>query len=120
MKTNRIGRVVYLNLSDRNLTGPIPPELGSLSELGELYLSSNNLVGSIPPELGNLSKLKKLSLGRNELSGSIPPELSNLTGLVSLDLLGNLIRSFALPSRWASLIACALTNNDAGVLMCSP
>ena len=44
----------------------------------QLYLSNNNLSGSIPPELGDLGLLQHLYLHGNNLSGSIPPELANL------------------------------------------
>ncbi|MCY4001856.1 MAG: leucine-rich repeat domain-containing protein [Bacteroidetes bacterium] len=43
------GNLEKLNLNGRNLTGSIPPEIGSLRNLKELWLSSNNLTGSIPP-----------------------------------------------------------------------
>ena len=33
-------------------TGPIPPELGELTELVELTLNNNELTGPIPAELG--------------------------------------------------------------------
>ncbi|WP_354636243.1 Calx-beta domain-containing protein [Planktothricoides raciborskii] len=83
------GRVTSLVLSDNNLSGTIPPELGNLSSLQELYLYNNNLSGSIPPELGNLSSLKYLSLYNNNLSGSISPELGNLSSLQELGLFEN-------------------------------
>ncbi|NJL06697.1 MAG: Two component regulator three Y domain protein, partial [Chloroflexaceae bacterium] len=40
-----------------------------------LSLSFNELTGSIPPELGSLANLQDLDLSENQLSGSIPPEL---------------------------------------------
>ncbi|MYD56756.1 MAG: hypothetical protein F4246_07060, partial [Rhodothermaceae bacterium] len=61
-----------LNLSNNQLTGSIPPELGNLTELWALHLHRNQLTGSIPPELGNLEALKRLDLRRNQLTGSIP------------------------------------------------
>ena len=73
-------------LLGNNIAGPIPPELGNLSNLAGLYLSRNRLSGPIPPELGNLSNLTELSLGRNQLSGPIPPELGNLSNLTELSL----------------------------------
>jgi len=35
-------------LSDNNLTGPIPPELGYLTSLASLSLYGNQLTGTIP------------------------------------------------------------------------
>ena len=78
-----------LDLSGANLSGSIPPELGSLTKLVELDLSGNSLGGPIPSELGNLTALKNLDLGSNSLSGPVPPELGSLTKLVELDLSRN-------------------------------
>ena len=43
-----------------------------------LWLNDNNLSGSIPPELGSLSNLHVLDLDENRLTGSIPPALGDL------------------------------------------
>ncbi|NJL06390.1 MAG: hypothetical protein HC911_16090, partial [Chloroflexaceae bacterium] len=75
-----------LALNDNQLTGSIPPALGSLTNLTELNLASNQLTDSIPPALGTLTNLTELSLANNQLTGSIPPELGNLTNLTRLDL----------------------------------
>lgn len=72
-----------------NLTGTIPKELGSLSNLTSLLLAWNNLSGSIPPELGNLSNLRYITLCINGLTGSIPKELGNLDNLETLWLCKN-------------------------------
>ena len=56
------------------LTGDIPPELGNLTSLRELYLSNNQLSGAIPPELGNLT-VRVLDLSNNQLKGEIPEGL---------------------------------------------
>ncbi len=89
VSVNAEGRVVALYLSDNDLTGPLPPELGNLSALQSLYLSDNDLSGPIPSELGNLSALQSLYLSDNDLSGPIPPELGNLSALQSLYLSDN-------------------------------
>ena len=73
-------------LKNNELSGEIPPELGSLTNLKELVLSSNELTGAIPPELGSLTNLKVLNLGANQLSGEIPPELGDLINLEELFL----------------------------------
>ena len=45
------GRVSELDLSDNELTGEIPTELGNLSNLAWLYLSGNQLTGCVPAGL---------------------------------------------------------------------
>ena len=74
-----LSNLTYLSLWLNDLTGPIPPELGNLASLESLYLGYNNLTGPIPPELGDLTSLSWLNLRSNDLSGPIPPELANLS-----------------------------------------
>ena len=80
------GRVRQIYLQGNGLSGPLPADLGQLTELEILRLSGNSLTGAIPPELGNLTKLERLSLGANDLSGTIPSELGNLTKLILFGL----------------------------------
>ena len=79
-------RVVSLDVSDNQLVGPIPAELGNLTALTNLSLGDNSLLGEIPPELGNLIELTTLSLAISPLSGTIPSELANLRRLEVLRL----------------------------------
>ncbi len=97
--TDAEGRVVRLDLAGNTdnwpeviphgLSGPIPPELGSLIHLTGLYLQVNQLSGPIPPELGDLANLRILRLWSNDLSGPIPPELGNLGSVEDLDVFNN-------------------------------
>ena len=82
-------RVTRLHLSDNQLTGEVPTELGSLANLQELYLDDNQLTGEIPAELGGLANLQRLSLWENQLTGEIPTELSSLANLQVLSLSQN-------------------------------
>ena len=87
--TNRSGRVIELDLSENELSGAIPAELGDLTFLESLNLSKNQLRGDIPPELGNLSNLRALALFDNNLRGPIPPDVALLANLRWLVLLHN-------------------------------
>ena len=87
--TDANGRVTELSLNDNNLQGPIPVELGQLSNLKELYLYGNLLTGTMPSELGLLANLKTSDLRENQLTGTMPSELGLLANLKTLDLRGN-------------------------------
>ncbi len=92
----------YLNLNSNQLSGAIPPQLGSLSNLQVLELNGNQLSGAIPPELGGLSNLEWLGLTSNQLSGAIPPELGDLSNLWGLNLTSNQL-SGAIPPELGNL-----------------
>ena len=96
------GRVTGLFLHFNQLAGPVPSELGKLTNLQELDLSSNDLRGPIPSELGKLANLQQLDLASNELTGSIPPELGELAELQKLDLFSNQLTG-PLPSELGKL-----------------
>lgn len=70
--------VTGVGLSQNNLTGSIPAELGNLTLLVVLNLDRNNLTGSIPAELGNLTLLVFLNLFSNGLSGPVPLPVASL------------------------------------------
>ncbi|WP_428273462.1 Ig-like domain-containing protein [Candidatus Palauibacter sp.] len=84
--TDESARVTGLHLSENNLNGSIPAELGGLANLEELVLYANELTGSIPSELGGLANLTELWLDTNQLTGPIPPELGSLANLTELAL----------------------------------
>ena len=83
-----IENTTTLSLQDNQLTGEIPPEIGNLTHLTDLYLQGNQLTG-LSPEIGNLTNLSKLYLYNNQLTGEIPPEIGNLTNLTGLLLYDN-------------------------------
>ena len=78
-----------IKLKYNELTGPIPPEIGNLTNLVKLELDFNNLSGPLPAELWTLDSLTVLRLQKNQFTGSIPPEIGNLTQLTHLNLYGN-------------------------------
>ena len=84
-----IENTTELDLGGQGLTGSIPPEIGSLTNLRHLYLYNNQLTGSIPSEIGKLTNLTHLYLDNNQLTGSIPSEIGNLKNLTRLYLENN-------------------------------
>uniref|UniRef100_A0A803M3M9 non-specific serine/threonine protein kinase n=1 Tax=Chenopodium quinoa TaxID=63459 RepID=A0A803M3M9_CHEQI len=79
-----------LDLSNnRGLTGLLPSNIGSLKKLQRLVLSGCNLFGPIPESIGSLLHLQRLFLNSNHFSGPIPHSIGNLEKLVWLDLTDN-------------------------------
>ena len=83
------------NLTDLSLAandfdpGPIPAEFGNLVNLRRLVLPYSNLTGPIPDSLYNLTRLEELYLNLNAISGSLSPLIGNLTNLRKLDVTEN-------------------------------
>ncbi|CAI9784374.1 unnamed protein product [Fraxinus pennsylvanica] len=86
---NNLPKVEKLIIAGNQISGNIPPSLGTCTNLELLSLFDNHFAGSIPMELGNLSKLQILCLGRNNLIGSIPYEIGNSSMLQYLFLSSN-------------------------------
>ncbi|KAL3818729.1 hypothetical protein ACJIZ3_004634 [Penstemon smallii] len=86
---NMDNSVTRVDLGNGGLSGPLIPQLGSLTNLQYLQVQSNNFTGTIPMELGNLKRMISLGLSQNQLSGSIPSSLGNLRSLRFLDLDNN-------------------------------
>ncbi|KAG6419739.1 hypothetical protein SASPL_116251 [Salvia splendens] len=83
---NILPLVTSIDLSMNSLSGEIPNELTSLSELGSLNLSGNQLTGLIPENIGEMKQLESLDLSRNSLWGRIPSSLASISSLGYLDL----------------------------------
>ncbi len=78
-----------LHLTNNNLIGVLPLEVGDLPGLRELSIAWNQIGGPLPAELGNLLNLENLYAQVNEMSGTVPAALGNLTHLVTLRLANN-------------------------------
>ncbi|OEL20359.1 LRR receptor-like serine/threonine-protein kinase GSO1 [Dichanthelium oligosanthes] len=83
-------RILYLmksiDLSDNEITGEIPIEIGALVELKNLNLSRNRLSGHIPDTVGRMGSLESLDLSWNQLSGWIPHSMASLHLLSDLNM----------------------------------
>lgn len=81
-----LGKLCVLDLRANALTGRLPPSIGLLHGLEELYLSLNFLAGPLPDALGDCSRLQKCGLNGNRLSGPLPPSLARCGSLRYFDL----------------------------------
>jgi hypothetical protein len=69
------------------LSGPIPSELGLLTNLNYLFLNENKFSSTIPSEIGLLTNLKGLDFKFNsDITGRLPEQIGRLTSLETLDL----------------------------------
>jgi len=82
--------------------GVIPPQLGKLAKLKNLWAPSCNLVGDIPDSIGNLLALTNLDLSWNQLSGIIPESITKLNQIVQIELYHNNLTG-RIPENWAEL-----------------
>ena len=72
------GCVTRLNLRNNNLTGQLPPELGTLPELHYLNLRDNNLTGQFPLDWANATNMTNLYISGNRFRGCIPHQFARL------------------------------------------
>ncbi|XP_057429227.1 receptor-like kinase TMK4 [Lotus japonicus] len=123
------GRVTVIDLRSNSLTGTLPTDLNSLTQLNTLSLRNNLLTGAFP-SLANLTLLKTVYLDTNNFTSvpdgcffgltslqqlsmtdninlkpwTIPAELTQSTNLVELDL-GNANLVGSLPDIFSSLVS---------------
>ena len=106
--TSEDGNVVELSLPDNGLTGPLPPEIGNLTQLRVLNLSGNDLSGAFPGAVSGLSELTELRVGGNPgLEGALPFGLRRLDHLRVLDFDGTGLCASPSPNfqAWVAAIA---------------
>jgi Leucine-rich repeat (LRR) protein len=95
---NRTSSLQLFDMSDNNVKGSLPENIGHLlPNLSNVDMSSNALEGIIPWSFGNLS-FEALDISNNKLSGTIPQSLTrNGTLLVYLNLSNNTLEGEMLP-----------------------
>eukprot|EP00798_Chlamydomonas_sp_ICE-L_P025222 gene25222-10867_t len=105
--------LVELMVSDSHmnpsLSGPLPSSLSLLTGLTSIDLSSNSLTSSLPPAWSSLANMSVLNLAGNSLTSSLPPAWSSLSNLGVLNLAGNSLTS-SLPPAWSSLANMSVLN----------
>ncbi|KAL6585264.1 hypothetical protein OROMI_004553 [Orobanche minor] len=94
--------LLFVDLSNNTISGPIPSSLGKLSDITFIDLSINKLTGRIPRQLEDLVHLESLNMSHNVLEGLLPSQLSNCHKLSKLDLSRNRLNG-TIPSSLRSL-----------------
>ncbi|KAK4355079.1 hypothetical protein RND71_024050 [Anisodus tanguticus] len=77
---------ICTSLGTNNFSGPLPPELGNLTKLTQIYFNSVGVTGPIPLTFAKLQNLEQVRFEGNAFEGPIPASFSNLTSLTDLDL----------------------------------
>ncbi|KAH9699037.1 putative LRR receptor-like serine/threonine-protein kinase [Citrus sinensis] len=93
---------MYRSLPENGLSGTLPPELGKLSNLQELFVTDLQTKGLSFPESANLSSILSLTLRNCSITGSIPPYIANWNQLRFLDLSFNNLTG-GIPSTFKNL-----------------
>jgi len=116
-----------LDFAGSDLTGTIPSWIGDLVNLEVLNLSSNantaiKLSGPIPHQIGLLSNLTRLFLSYNDLSQSqsIPDSLSFLHNLAALELQNCQLNFSSVQSGLAGLSSLQTLNLSGNAAMAAP
>ncbi|XP_022958897.1 receptor-like kinase TMK4 [Cucurbita moschata] len=105
-------RVTSINLASKSLSGVLPSDLNSLSQLTSLSLQRNSFTGPIP-SFANLSFLQSLYLDNNNFSSVSPGAFQGLTSLQNLSLNQNVdLAPWSIPTELAQ--ASSLVNFYAG------
>jgi hypothetical protein len=98
------GSVNKLILSDNNLKGTLPWELGLLTNLEIIDLDFNDLEGSFPTDFSQRPSLKSLAIQGNWWTGTIPTELGQLLSLTYLAMYSNQMTG-TIPTELGQLLA---------------
>ncbi|KAF9680660.1 hypothetical protein SADUNF_Sadunf06G0144600 [Salix dunnii] len=87
--TNNRSRLVYLDLSENQLSGEIFQDFSQTPNLKYLNLAFNRFTREVFPQIDMLSELEYLNLSKTSLAGHIPSEIAQLSSLHTLDLSQN-------------------------------
>ncbi|KAI9101462.1 hypothetical protein K1719_023944 [Acacia pycnantha] len=74
----RTSQIIAIDLSQRNLSGSISPQIRFLTSLNHLNLSWNDFNGIFPPVVFELSELRTLDINHNYFNSTFPPGISRL------------------------------------------
>jgi hypothetical protein len=94
--------LVWVQLSNNGLTGPLPKSWGTMTRLQQVNAYDNQLTGTLPESWAGAESLAYLGVGSNRLRGPLPDSWGRLKGLKVCDLYQNDL-SGTLPASWGDL-----------------
>ena len=105
---------ILVFLSNNQLIGTLPTQIGLMSSVREVWLNHNSLVGKIPTEIGYWRRIQRLKIESNQLMDTLPDGFENLTQLRELTAFENSFTGEIPSSIWSadSLEFLRLHNND--------
>ncbi|KAF5803163.1 putative protein kinase RLK-Pelle-LRR-VIII-1 family [Helianthus annuus] len=94
--------LIHILFENNQLTGTIPTSLGLVKSLEVLRLDRNLLTGNVPSNINSLTNVVEVFLSNNQLTGLVP-NLTGLNVLNYLDLSNNTFDPSRVPSWFSSL-----------------
>ena len=85
----------------QGISGTLPPEWGSFSQLEILDMSQTSIEGTLPTQWSNMSSLRELVLSQTSIDGTLPPEWCQMLQLRVLDLHQSSVGG-TLPPQWSA------------------
>lgn len=106
--------IIFLTMTNQNLTGVLPSSLAGMSYLTELAVDQNFLTGTLPPEYGNLTKLQLLHVNNNQLDGPLPQTYQFMVELIEFRASSNHFVGTLPPlyARWTYVYLFDVSNNQ--------
>jgi hypothetical protein len=99
-------------LSNNQLFGTLPTEIGLLTQLESLGLILNQLNGTLPTQIGKLQSLEDFGASNNKFESTIPSEIQNCWNLEALYISLNRFRGNFSIQNHASLKAIDISMNN--------
>ena len=96
------GVVTKIDLSNNNLSGTLPAELGDLKYVTDVILSGNKLEGGIPKGVAKMTNLKKFHVDGNMMNDSVPYAVFTSDAWAYADRKLNQRNGYALKTKYVS------------------